>query len=374
MGRTKSNKEEKQIQTIAKKIRNKRPEKTKDFSEYLRIPTPSTTLNLACSGFPDFAFLTGSIVNLIGDSWAGKTMIALSIFAELNLIPEFDDFRFIYDDTEYANQFDVPYLFGEETASRIVAPEYEESEDEDGEEYPLFSSTIEDFHCNILDALEEDESFIYILDSFDALDETSDRKKIEEMREARRKRKKAKGTYAMGKPKKASQILRNIDDKLSESNSFLLVISQTRDNVDPLSFKKSTRAGGRALKFYSSHEIWLASAKRHKRSDLIIGGNTIAKVEKSKLTGKIREATFPIFNDIGVDDIRSCIEYLVKTGEWKKTKKTIHAEHFKVEGLISTIIDSIEERNLEPKLRKLVARTWNKIEEKVKLKRKMRYK
>lgn len=367
MARSKSNAQS-MIQKVTRQIEKKalKINSRKSF-DGLKVPSPSTLLNCACSGYPDFAFLVGCIINIIGDSWSGKTFLALSIFAELNLLPEFDNYNFIYDDAEYANQFNMYYLFGPITSERITPPAGDL-------ENPIYSDTTEDFHCHVRDALDEEKPFIYILDSFDALDTDQDREKIEEMREARRRGTKPKGTYGMAKAKNASNLLRNIDDKLSKTKSLLIIISQTRDNLDPLSFKKSTRSGGRALKFYCSHEIWLAAGMKHKSKERIIGNNVLAKVEKAKLTGKVREAKFTIFNDLGVDDIRSCIEFLTHFGTWKKTKQTINAEHFNIKGSLATIIKAIEKRNLEPKLRKLTGRLWNQLEEEIKLKRKMKYK
>lgn len=366
--------EKSMIQKVSKQIETKtfKINSRKSFDVYYKIPTPSTLLNCACSGYPDFAFLEGSIVNIIGDSWSGKSFLSLLIFAELNLLEEFNHYKFIYDDAEYANQFNMEYLFGPETAERIIPPAVG-IRDEDKSEYPIYSDTVEDFWCNIRDHLDEEEPFIYVLDSFDALDTDPDREKVEEMREARKRGTKPKGTYGMAKAKSASSLLRNIDDKLSKTQSLLIVVSQTRDNLDPLSFKKSTRSGGRALKFYCSHEIWLAAGKKHKSKERIIGNDVTVKVEKAKITGKVREAKFTIFNDLGVDDIRSCIEFLTHFGEWKKTKQTINATHFNIKGNMATIIKAIEKRNLEPKLKKLTGRLWNKLEEEIKLKRKRKY-
>lgn len=364
------------IQKVTRQIEKKalKINSRKSF-DGLKVPTPSTLLNCACSDYPDFAFLVGSIVNIIGDSWSGKTFLALSIFAELNLLPDFDDYDFIYDDSEYANQFNMEYLFGPETSKRIHPPAWEVTKDENGQSHghPIYSDTVEDFHCNVRDHLDGKKPFIYVLDSFDALDTDQDREKVEEMREARRRKTKPKGTYGMAKAKGASTLLRNIDDKMSKTDSLLIIISQTRDNLNPLSFKKSTRSGGRALKFYCSHEIWLAAGQKHESKGRIIGNNVLAKVEKAKLTGKVREAKFAIFHDLGVDDIRSCIDFLVYFEMWKKSKQTINAEHFKIKGTMATIISAIEKRNLEPKLKKLVGRLWHQIEDEIKLNRKKKY-
>jgi len=119
------------------------------------IPTPSTLLNCACSDSPYRAFSKGRLINLIGDSHSGKTLLALTTFGEMNLDSEFDNYRFIYDDVENANEFDMQELIGKEAADRVEAPHYDE------DDYPEPSNYIEDFHCNLWDALDEEEPFIY---------------------------------------------------------------------------------------------------------------------------------------------------------------------------------------------------------------------
>ena len=122
------------------------------------IPTPCIPFNLECSGHYQGAFLMGKIVNLIGDSHAGKTLFALSILAECSMDKRFKDYRFIYDDVESANEFDMEYLFGKKCADRI------ETEEEDSK-----SDLFEEFSDNIERALNKGVPFIYILDSADAL-------------------------------------------------------------------------------------------------------------------------------------------------------------------------------------------------------------
>jgi RecA/RadA recombinase len=227
-------------------------------------PTPSTLVNLACTDDIDGGLPLGKMVNLIGDSSTGKSFFSISMFAEMDKRQEFSDYVFVYDDAEWANMFDMNKLFGPRTASRIVAPNY------DNDSHPIFSRTIEDFHCYVLDMVDKCVPFIYILDSFDALDADADKKKIKDMRTARRKGAPTSGSYQMSKPKKASELLRNTVDAISETDSLLIIVSQTRDNIDPFSFERVTRSGGRALKFYASIEMWFAHAGKNsfpRRSD-----------------------------------------------------------------------------------------------------------
>ena len=66
------------------------------------IPTGSVLLNLACSNSKRGGFGAGKMVNLIGDSSSGKTLLALSMFAEVAKLKQFKDYHFVYDDVEHA--------------------------------------------------------------------------------------------------------------------------------------------------------------------------------------------------------------------------------------------------------------------------------
>ncbi len=331
------------------------------------LPTGSTLLNCVLADNPWGGYRKGTIINLIGDSSAGKSILAFTTFAATNAAG-FDDYRFIYDDAECAMAFDMEKLFGKSTAKRIEPPARDENKE------PLSSDTIEDFHMHVKDALKSKEPFVYILDSFDSLDADADEKKLEEALEARRKGKDSAGSYGTSKARKASEILRNIRGDLKKTNSILVIISQVRDNLNAGMFgSKRTRSGGKALKHYSWYEIWLHLGKQIKSKDRMIGVTSIPKVSKNRQTGKNRECVFPIYYDLGVDDIGSCVDFLINEGHWKKKKQTIAATEIDFEGTRQKIISHIEENNLENKLYEAVGNCWNEIEESLKLNRKARF-
>lgn len=328
------------------------------------VPTGSTTFNLECSGRIEGAFLLGKFVNLIGDSHAGKTLFGFTIFAECSLLERFDDYRFIYDDVEAANEFDLAYLFGQNVADRI--------EDSTGE---IRSRTIEDFNDNLARAIDHDQKFIYILDSFDALTSEAGIQKDDENRKAREKGRETKGSYGDGKAKIASEMFSKRTQGLSNDESIVLIISQTRDNIGfGAMFTPKTRSGGKALKFYSFHEIWLACQKKEKKGKRTHITNVQAKITKNKLTGRHGEAYFPVLFDYGVDNISSCIRFLCEEGDWKGTKKSMDTKGFFDEKMsINAIISKIEDDNLEQDLFDLCQETYDRIMEGLKPKRKRRY-
>lgn len=367
MARTTTPNSTKSIVKQALKKTQKKKEKPTELHQIL-IPTPSSLLNCACSDTSLGAFIPGTMINVIGDSSTGKTFLALSILAEMAKMDDyFGDHRFLFDDVENANAFNMEKLFGKKCVSRIESPKV----DEDGEDQP--SDTIEDFHINISNALKKGKPFIYILDSFDALDSDQDREKIEEMRKAKEKGTKPAGSYGMSKPKKSSEILRNITGQLKKTKSNLIIISQTRDNISPMSFEKKTRSGGRALKFYASHEMWLANVGKLISKKTPIGNQVEVRISKNKLTGKSRQISFNIYNDYGIDDIRSSVDWLVGEGYWEKKKLTIDAKQLRIKGSIDTIVREIENRGVEHKLKKIVGRKWLEVEETLKLNRKPKY-
>ena len=326
------------------------------------VPTSSTTFNLECSGRIEGAFLLGTIVNLIGDSHAGKTLFALAMFAECSMYDRFENFRFIYDDVEAANEFDIGYLFNETVEERI--------------NLEIRSKTIEDFNDNVARAIEHPQPFIYVLDSFDALTSEAGIAKDEENRKKREKGNKTTGSYGDGKAKIASEMFSKRTQGLSDDGSLILIISQTRDNIGfGAQFTPKTRSGGRALKFYSFHEIWLACQKREKKGKRTHVTNVQAKITKNKLKGRHGEAFFPILFDYGVDNLSSCIRFLIEEGNWTSSSKTsINTKGF-VDDKISLVklIEYIEANDREQELFDLCQIAYDEVIKGLKPNRKHKY-
>lgn len=339
------------------------------------IPTGSITFNLECSGRIEGAFKLGKMVNLIGDSHTGKTLFAFTIFAECSLLPRFKKYRFIFDDVEAANEFNIAFLFGEDCEARIEF---------------VRSKTIEEYNDNIARYLDEGIPFIHVLDSFDALTSEAAMEKDTENRKAREKGNKTKGDYGDGKPKAFSRMMSQRIQDLSDNKSALIIISQTRDNIGFGSqFTPKTRSGGKALKFYAFHEIWLACQKSVKEGKRTIETNVISKITKNKLTGNHGVAYFPILRDYGLDNLKSCVHFLVDEGDWTGTDGAINTKGFMapIENInqktkkkskrhpkASEICRYTENNNLEKNLFTLCQVTFDSIMEGLKPDRKKKYK
>jgi RecA/RadA recombinase len=318
-------------------------------------------------------FVTGRYYYLVGDTKSGKTWLSLTCFAEACRNRHFAKHRLIFDDVEGGALMDIERYFGAKALARMEPP----NSDEEG--IPQPSTTIDDFYYNVDDAIQTNEPFIYVLDSMDALSSKAERNKFAEQKAAHRRGKPPVGSYTDGKAKSNSSGIRQLLPELRATDSILIVISQTRDNIG-FGFEKRTRAGGRALSFYATLEIWSSCGKFMKRTvrgkPRKVGVNCILHVRKNRETGRDRTVTVPIYYDRGIDDTLSCILWLIEEKHWQAREKgtTITAPEFGYKGSIGGLARLIEDNEQETQLRDIVQQVWDEIEAACASNRKPRYK
>lgn len=324
------------------------------------FPSGSTMLNLACSDHPRGAYSPGTLVNLVGDKSTGKTMLYYSSLAEIARRKQWKDYLLIHRDIEASVVWNTRALFGSQLAERL--------------EPPKEINTIQDFQEDIGRLIKDGRPFVYGLDSFDSL---SDREELKKMIK-KLAGDSVKGSYGgVGKTKELGAFLRQTIRELKASGSLLTIISQVRQNMEAGMFEKQLyRTGGMSLGHNTSHEVWLYGSGKIKREfkgkERVIGVNTSPVVEKNRLTGKYRKVSFPIYYDYGIDDIGSCVDWMVSEGFWGKSSQHIDAGDFG-SGAKAKIIDCIEQQGLEVELKKAVGTAWLELEEKLKLHRKRRF-
>ena len=351
----------------------------KDYDKPRTVPVSdllssgSTLLNCGCSGKHQGAFAKGHYTLLVGDTDSGKTWFSLTLLAEATINPAFDKYRLIHDNAERGALMDIAYYFGTKLKQRMEPPCW------DGDD-PVYSRTQEEFYYNVDDAIRKGVPFIYVLDSVDVLTSAAEEKKFSENKTAYRKGKEGKGSYGDGKAKTNSSNLRKVVSDLAKTGSILVIINQTRDNINAGPFEQQkTRSGGWALEFYASLQLWCSVKTQIKKTvkgkPRQVGVISRVKVKRSRITGKKHVIEVPIYHGVGIDDVGSCVDYLVSEGKWKNTKGVIT-----VTGLGPTwkadredVISTIEEKGLEEDLRELVGSTWSEIEELCKVSRKRRY-
>jgi RecA/RadA recombinase len=364
------------IKKALTKTGKKRLEPVKD-NELLK--TGCTALDLAISGRRAGGFAKGHYFWMCGDSRSGKTFLMLTCLAEASINPEFDDYRFIYDNGENGALMDMERYYGGRMASRLEPP----AVDDDGD--PVFSEEIEDFYFNLDDALTECEKggrpFIYLLDSMDALDSKYNEAKFQEAKKAARKGTKAKGDYGDGKAKINSTRLRRVVARLRATGSILIILSQTRDNINAGMFEEQqTHAGGRALKFYATVQLWSSVGSRIKKTvkgrEMVIGVHCRVKTKKNRLTGKERVVEFPIYYDSGIDDIGGMVDFLTYWKHWPTAKggmvdATVDFDDVKMRR--EELIRWIEDNDLREDLEDIVEAAWADIEKRLAVGRKSKY-
>lgn len=389
-------------------------------------PTGCDILDLVVGGSEEvYGYPFGRIINVVGDKSSGKTFLANELIAAAYYMYA-DKLDWRYDDAESGYSFDTESMYG----LQIYEGNHIES-----------SETVEDWYGNLRIFLEEmeetpDKLGIYVLDSLDGVSDSETQERGEERLKKHKKGEKfEKGFYNMGKAAFLSkEFFKGVASLLENTNVLLVVVSQVRENIDPFSFKKYVRAGGKALDFYAHTCLWLATLQKLDKTvqgnKLTYGVVTKAKADKSKTPRPFREGTFVIRFDYGIDNTATNLDFLYQcrgdSGKLIKNSKNIAWEpgektnvknlkdfltenqqldkmyeelgkKVKQEEMVSWIqkqdaelvkkfnshfgavfdyedlIDYIEDNNLENELRQRVRDKWEEIESKIKTNRKRKY-
>jgi RecA/RadA recombinase len=379
-----------------------KPRSSLPFTRDDFLSTGSTLLNLAMSGRWYGGFLKGRYFYFMGDSDSGKSFMAMCAFAEAARNKHFDNYIFIYDNVEDGALMDLPEFFGVKAAARIKPPR----KNKDGS--PRYSQTAEEFFDHLDDANKAGKPYIYVLDSLDGVSTEAAIKKAMQNKNIRRRDKgkgssddeKVKGSYGDGKAKINSSSFPMVLHRMAQLGSILIIISQTRDNIDPMKAKFQPKAvsGGHAPKFYAHVRILstvrekLYKKPRGAPVALKIGNLCRFDVQRTRITGRPIYADIPIHYQFGVDDMGACIRYMLEWGHWKRAKAdkgiaepkdkkedkindstTIAAPEFNHKGTVGSLIKYIEGNREEKKLRMLVQQTWDSIKQQCEIERKRRY-
>lgn len=303
------------------------------------LPTGSTLLDCALGG----GYPLGRVINIVGDKSTAKTLLAIEACA--NFAGRYPNGEIYYCETEAA--FDMAY------AEVLGMPI-------DRVNFPDDVTTVEDFFevfSKLLEGRNQNKPGLLILDSFDALSDRAEAARgIDE------------GSYGAQKAKKMSELFRRLTKKIEQHRVLLIIVSQIRDNINATFGKRYTRSGGRALDFYASQIIYLAHIKTIRRTiskvDRAVGVVIKAKVEKNKVGPPFREAEFSVKFGFGVDDVASCVEFLVKVGELSRIPYFDGARTFGAR--LSTLDKEDDETyyRVGKQLRVTTKRLWRDIEEK----------
>lgn len=333
------------------------------------LSTGSTTLNLALTGRPEGGFVKGTYILFVGDTDSGKSFICMTCFGEASINPAFKDYRFIMINKERGVLMDIEKFFGQKVAEKLEM---------------VYLDDLEETYYFLDDAMKEDKKnppkpFICVVDSIDALSSDYEGKKFEEKKKARETGTQAKGDYGDGKAGIHSRNIRRLLSGLERTGSIVVFINQSRDAINAGPFEpQKTHSGGWAISFYATMKIWSIRAgqlkKKYKDKDRQTGIMSKVKIIRTRVTGRTNTVSIPIYHSHGIDDVGSCVDYLVSEKHWKKNNSgIITAEDFNVEERREKLIKYIEENNLEFDLHQLVADVWRDIEKATAVIRKKKY-
>jgi recombination protein RecA len=253
------------------------------------ISSGCKTLDLALGG----GWARRRIANVVGDKAVGKTLIMIEAAANFALIEPKGKIRYREAESAFDNNYAAALGFPVERVDF-------------GEPIDTIEDVFEDLE-KVLKGAKGPE--IYIVDSLDSL---SDRAEMD--------RKIDEGSYGMGKAKMLSQMFRRLVRDLANKDVTVFIVSQVRDNIGVTFGRKTTRSGGRALDFYASQVLFLSQLGRLDRTisnvKRVTGVKVRAQVDKNKIGLPYRECGFPIMFGYGIDDWKSCADYLKEvTGE-----------------------------------------------------------
>ena len=299
--------------------------------------TGCTLLDLALGG----GLAENRMMNIVGNSGSGKTLIAIE--ACTNFLLKYPEGKVWYVETEAA--FDDGY------AEALGMPI-------DRVDFPEDIFTVEDLYKHMEKTIDDlgDAKGLYVVDSLDAI---SDKEELEREIDA--------GSYRVAKAKKLSELLRRLNARLSKNNMTVIIISQVRDNINATYGKKLTRAGGMALKFYASQELWINQTGKIKKVskgiERIVGTKVEAKVEKNRVGMPFRSVDFEILFGYGIDDLKSNLEWLYKAKQLGRLGEEFKDK--KVGNILKTILSKEPEdaKLLEEKVKDTVKELWMEIEE-----------
>jgi hypothetical protein len=342
--------------------------KTPIEDEEVRYTSGCSLLDLAVGGEKDkMGFLGGKWVNLVGDTQAGKSLLAVETMLS-NKYKYKDNIDLFYDDTEDGCTFDV-----EERHGFPVKPKDSRN-----------SETVEEMSyqfTRFLEGLEDNKKGIYIVDSLDGLADESAVDMDDERNKAFDKEKEFdKGSMDMSLQKFLSRSYFRIKHGLLDDKKALCIItSQVRHNVNAGPYgAKWIRAGGKALDMYANYIIWLKTLQKIEVNGRQIGSVVEAKITKAKVKRPYRHIMYTVIYDYGIDDVSSNIDYLFdlrseKTGELLKKASNIIWEDDMKPMTKDELVKYIEENKLKKVLKQRVVDKWEVFEESLASKRTNKY-
>ena len=328
-------------------------------------------LNLACSqsegegGIP-----RGRITNFVGDGSSGKTLLALEICAHAfyniknvmsKSFPQVKNVEIVYNNVEGVMDLPIEKMYGKKFVDGVTW---------------IQIGICEDFGRDYMKRLQNLKPGTFLLYICDSLDATVPRAVLQKTMKSIKNDKEEGETFGAEKAKYFSnKFFDRICGMMSGKDSTLICISQVRERIGMTFGEKYKRVGGKALDFYTHLVLWLSEIKKLKKTysghTRVYGVRIRGRVKRSKVSKPFREADFTVLFDYGIDNLGTVIDYVYgrtcKTIKWNNGKEDIKMSR-------NELIEYLEQKPKAVKrlIGKMVS-TWNKIEDKTSVKRKVRF-
>lgn len=305
----------------------KKKEDASVVAEEPRVRMGSDLLDLLVGGDKGvYGLPFGAILQIYGDSSAGKSASKNEIIASTYwaMVRAGLDFVWESDDCETGDTFDTTRLYGVDVHPPIRKVGPYKFED---------AATVEEMDgklTNMLDWIPANMYGLYAIDSLDGLADATRKAK-----EATRAKKQAKGEEVKDEGDYGAQIakflsqdfFRNKHKTLEKKKVALIIVSQTRENMNAGSYAPKTKtSNGKAMEFYCHTRLQLKRLAYIERNGTKVGAVVKATTTKSKTPRPYREVVYTFYFDYGIDNIGSNIDYLFDLlGDDGKLKKAANA-------------------------------------------------
>ena len=253
------------------------------------ITTGNDIVDLAISNRPYGGLPVGRIIEIMGESAAGKSLLTANILAQCQRKGGLS----IYIDTENAVANEFFEMLGMDLSKMIYAP----------------VETIEDAFAIVETIIEKvrnaDKNRLVCIAIDSIMGATT---KVEQEADYE------KDGYATTKAIVLSKAMRKITNMIGRQKVCLILTNQLRDKVGVMGFGEKTQtSGGKAVGFHASVRLSLYNLGMIKKSDgTVIGAKTKLKIKKNRLGPPSREVEYDIYFDSGIDSAPSWIDELTK--------------------------------------------------------------
>ena len=250
------------------------------------ISTGSDTLDLAISNRPNGGIPTGRITEITGLEQSGKSLLAAQIIANTQKMGGIG----VYIDTENAVHSPFFEALGVDLSKMLYIP------------LELIEDVFTVIEKIILDFKEQDTNKIVTIVVDSVAGATT---KVESEADY------DKDGWATAKAIIMSKSLRKITNLVGRENIALIFTNQLRQKLGVSFGDPWTTSGGKALGFHSSVRMRLyTQGTIRDKNQRIIGITTKAKITKNRLGPPLREVSYDVYFDSGIDNPGGWFLYL----------------------------------------------------------------